>query len=273
MKELRQKWYSIAQQVQEVLLKAVQKSGMTEQSKLKYTGSTTHLEVDRSINNPENHAVKNIAYVRKIGGIPKSSSNAEEERMISRFFELSENTKNCLENLRNVVKNKGINLKEFETTWHPSGIGEKSHGLYLEQFGDAVKSDFIRAIAKAAKKLAKEKGCIEEAAIHLSFSQTRIKSFYGRENLVKATHKYLSRKKGGGAPYIVYGASGAGKTSLMAKVVAITQEVHRQRDRNIIVRFCGTSSMSASAPGRTLSFLILDFELLRITLIFSWLNC
>ncbi len=71
--------------------------------------------------------------------------------------------------------------------------------------------------------------------------------------IITATEKYLRRKKGGGAPYVVYGASGAGKTSLMAKVVDITRDVHKKNTPSIIVRFCGTSSQSSSAPGKTIS--------------------
>ena len=261
-KELRQKWFSLVENIQKPMLEAVENCAFTEDAKLKYIASTTHLEVQKGILASKNAKSRSICYERVFTKLPALSRDAEEKRIIGRYFDVDAEgnigaNKGLIKELRKDVLETGSTMTSFTASWHPQGVEEAIHGEYLEQFGRCVREDFMKCIKEATLQRRVTKNCVQEAATHLTFCVTRSNSFHGREELVRKTIQYVQRKKGGGSPFIVYGDSGAGKTSLLAKLAMVSATTLSKSNTKpvLITRFCGTSPMSSSAPDLVQSIL------------------
>lgn len=243
----------------------------SEETQLKYSASTTHLELQKGILESENPSARSICFRRKFTKVPVLSSDTEENRIIGRYFDVGADghigaNETILENIRQDVLNTGSKMISFSTPWHPNGVEESTHQEYLEQFGKCVKEEFVQHIKDATQNRKATKNCVEEAAIHMTFCASRSQSFYGREDLVKKTLTYAHRKKGGGNPLVVFGDSGAGKTSLLAKAAMASKTILSKNSAEpiLIVRFCGTSPGSSSAPDLVQSILEQMSEVLEI---------
>ena len=86
---------------------------------------------------------------------------------------------------------------------------------------------------------------MEEVTRHALFCRDHTHSFQGRADILQAIHNYVSRSDPM-MPLVIYGESGVGKTSLMAKVVMETQETNKDRNLAIMYRFCGTTPDSST---------------------------
>ena len=247
-KELRQKWFQIVEKIQKPMLQAVYRYMLKEEEKLKFMASTTHLEIQKGIIESKSPESTSLCYKREFSKVPDLSNDEDENRIIGRYFDVDSNgnvgaNKIVIENLRRDVCKAGSKTSSFITNWHPLGVEEITHAEYLDQFGKCVKDDFIKYIKDATRNKNATKSCVEEAATHLTFCASRADTFHGREYLVRKTLMYAQRKKGGGNPLIVYGDSGAGKTSLLAKLAMASQATLSRNNARpvLVIRFRGTS--------------------------------
>ena len=92
-----------------------------------------------------------------------------------------------------------------------------------------------------------------EVLQHLHFARSRCDVFHGREEYLKAVLDYVSGPSR--LPMIIYGGSGCGKTSVMAKVVesvaSWAESAAQRRGQQVkrvvtIVRFLGTTPMTSN---------------------------
>ncbi len=254
----------MVEKMQGSVLEAVCKCTFPDDKKLKYTASTTHLEVQKGILESENAECKSVSFRREFQDTSTDSQDDEERRITGRYFDVdSSGNKGAnadkLQQIRRNVLQTGCRMSTFSTHWDPRGVEEETHAEYLRHFGESVKLDFIRSIKEATKTRDSTKDFVEEAAAHMTFCAQRSETFHGREDLVEKTTAYVHRKKGGGSPLVVFGDSGAGKTSLLAKFATAAREILRRKhpdgDPVLITRFCGTSPMSSSAPDLVQSIL------------------
>jgi len=135
--------------------------------------------------------------------------------------------------------------------WKEKGIDpeDPEHKEYLEKFLETFYSLIIEMVDRAAleenqfRSSLRENPVFEEILSHLSFCQSKCETFHGRKETLKAISDYISEDSS--SPLVVYGESGCGKTSLMAK--AAERAISKQQGGfSMIIRFLGTTSDSST---------------------------
>lgn len=164
------------------------------------------------------------------------------------------------------LKDDGRNLTKFKIFWHEQdGISLKSddHKRYLNELTEHFYSHLTRMIRKASKHGQKFKsGPINEVLQHSHYAQHVSKSFHGRNRELDMIRDYvLGDALTSSRPMFVYGVSGSGKTSLLARVATLSKEwiiraktigtsrvdeIKWNQRPCILMRFCGTTPSSSS---------------------------
>ena len=149
------------------------------------------------------------------------------------------------------MKNHGTPCKEFNNDWHPTGIDETTHSDHINRFGDEVLKDLIDNINKAIANHTKLDPCTSETVL---FCDKKARGFYGRENLINRALEYFdtiqdAQRRDQNSMFVIYGVSGSGKTSLVAKLMnKVQKDIREQRKKTVLItRFCGVTPMSSSA--------------------------
>lgn len=128
-----------------------------------------------------------------------------------------------------------------------------------------VKELLTSHINEILQNLSPPNPLMEEVTRHDLFCRDHTHSFQGRAEILQAIHNYVT------APdpmtsLVIYGESGVGKTSLMAKVVMEIQEKNKDGNLAIMYRFCGTTPDSSTG---IIKFVELLFSPLVFSLLFT----
>ena len=139
--------------------------------------------------------------------------------------------------------------------WKDEGLDLElaPHQKYLSGFLDIFYKKLVSMIDAAADNEKKEKitnPMYDDILQHLLFCQTKCKGFQGREDVLKQVRDYVTGQCDGqitGAPLVLHGESGSGKTSVLAKCASLVPSHWlSKRKASTIIRFLGTSPSSAS---------------------------
>jgi WD40 repeat protein len=132
------------------------------------------------------------------------------------------------------------------------------HQEYLKALAIDFKRVMLDGIDRTANDVAemqKDEICVEVIK-HLQFANHRGNSHIGRAEVIEKVSAYLSKEETPDDPHsllTIYGASGTGKTSIMAKACIETYHMSLQRgykslyNATIVVRFVGTSAGSTTS--------------------------
>ena len=172
-----------------------------------------------------------------------------------------------LKEIRIPARVSSENIHQYAIPWCRGGVdpSNENHVSYLSSFCKQVKSDILRLINEAISKRSSFPApyCLyEEIAHHASFCISKCESFCGRSDVLNAIRELLLSKIR--KPLVVYGVSGSGKTSVMAKV---QQNACAWLGSTCVtvLRFLGTSPSSSGIRG-TLSSICQQLSLIyRIT--------
>ena len=111
---------------------------------------------------------------------------------------------------------------------------------YLKKFCDSFYEKMKILIKQSMKGIENlvSAAMVVEVIQHLEMCRNRCKIFRGRENLIEQLRRYVLRKSN--LPLVVYGVSGCGKTSVLAKASSL---IHQWFDPGtepvLILRFLG----------------------------------
>ena len=121
----------------------------------------------------------------------------------------------------------------------------------MKQLSNDVKTDLTEKISQALKNLPTLDSCAAEIVSHVAFCHKRTKTFHGRAELVEKAMKYFepTSNQQNRNVQVLFGISGAGKTSLMSKLISMAREVITDEHvvPIVVTRFCGISQFSSSA--------------------------
>ncbi len=255
---LRAQWWKIQSTMLEALTQAAENcTTLSARQKLKWRISTTDLEVRTAILEAEDPNVTHntLCYVRDILELLNLKTVPRDNKLIGRFIDLdpegtalNTEAQELQSNLRKGVKDLEVPFKEFSVPWSVNGIDEKNHEEYVTKLGQAVKDDLIKGIDRALQNMPELETWLEEITQHLNLCFTRASGFHGRADLCDKAVNYFTDSHMVQHPLIIYGNSGFGKTSLMAKVAVLAQEKFRSSKTPLLVsRFCGTSAQSSTS--------------------------
>ena len=124
------------------------------------------------------------------------------------------------------------------------------HAAYLQRFAEVALNRLLDSTDEARERLAVEPHAgMAEAIFHLKFGMQRARKFAHSQETQHVTSKlrdYLASPIAPGHAVVVHGASGSGKTYLMAE--AADREAHALSSPAdaVIVRFLGTSPASSN---------------------------
>ena len=237
-----------------VLQDAAEKINLS--SKEKYFMSATEQEVNEGIFNyiaptkhqaallDENPDVKNIDEKYVFSFIRSIVNNADYED--SQYREKnSENVENFKKNIKNVL------LKDNYLELSTDVIDDNKLDLnYLAVFKKYIISFLIHSIDNQMRDASELSALDEELSEQQFYLEQKVKLFAGRENDKKVLHHYIDTKNQ--EPLIVYGKSGLGKSSLIAKIV--TERIDKNTHR-VIFRFIGATPQASDTKSVWLSIL------------------
>lgn len=87
---------------------------------------------------------------------------------------------------------------------------------------------------------------ILEILQHIHFCREKCRTFHGRTSLLAQVQNYLTKKESSLSPFVVYGQSGSGKTSFMAKVAYECNHWLDCSSAVVVLRFIGITPTSSN---------------------------
>jgi len=237
-------WAVIEARLRKILRDAVDRLNFTEEQRVKYFASATHQEIIRGALNPPaetEHPEEHVfAYLRNIRNLPETPEAKD-------YIDLADNVrdpycKTQIETLKRVLKDESLpkeHVYEYEAEWK-NGCEINN----LEAFGARVYADLSRIIEQQLAEIEEVDEITKEVQLHEKFKNDRLEHFVGQDEAITAIKHYLGSKSNKVLSLI--GASGSGKTSIMAK--AIEDALTRKQPGGVIVyRFAGTTSGTSEA--------------------------
>ena len=202
---------------------------------------------------PQEHC---LCYIREI----ESLQNHLSDKAVSQYIDI--NPKNPTQvkaksqQLLHKLKNAKIpaylgseNIRMYSLPWVAGGITLQNteHAKYLDQLCQHVFTDLKllidRALSSRIPQCIATQELYVEVVQHAKFCANRCEAFCGQENLLSKILTCFTAEQG--MPLVVYGESGSGKTSVMAKVATILKS-QLGPSCKIVLRFLGTSPSSSS---------------------------
>jgi hypothetical protein len=255
------KWQVVEDRLRETLRKAVGETNFTEKQREKYFTSATHQEIMRGALNPPEGAIDPkehvFAYMREIRDLPE---NIEAKNYIDLSGDSRDKyAKDQLERLRTELKKKlpDKHIYEYEAEWNKECKIDD-----IEAFGKQVYSDLETIIKAQFEEMTVYEPAVKEIKLHEEFKRQRLQHFTGRDEALEAIRDYLQGNSS--KVFSIIGASGSGKTSIIAKAIEELKEntpltpLDRVEDRGdlsnkeefpgvSIFRFIGTTSNTSDA--------------------------
>jgi hypothetical protein len=236
-------WKPVETQLRESLRKAVKNLDFSSEQKIKYFASATHQEIIRGALNPENKDKRPeehvFAFSRNIKGLQKDISADGFIDLINGIFDEESNAK--LDDLKKELSKKlgDDHFKQYDSAWENGTlhIGEKE----LKQFNDDVFEKLETVISQQLALVVDKDEINHEVKLHGEFKTRLTEHFEGRENILKTIQSYLDNKSEKKVMSLI-GASGTGKSSVMAQVVKLNEN----KGATLVYRFIGTTSGSSN---------------------------
>jgi hypothetical protein len=244
-----ERWSAVETNIRTILQSTVNSSNLTEEQKSKYFLSATEAEVEEGI----------IPYIQptkyqKDELLSKDSSlqTVDSEHIFGFFRDINKSTQiedkfiqndyNEAQDFKERVKaelleNNILHVKTIQTD------KERVEETYLAEF-EAKTLKFLKSQidAQKAKETNEQFTPLQiELQAQSYFAQIKRKNFFAQESLRETIAEYISDDNQ--QPCIIYGASGRGKSSLMAKAIQEVEALHKR----VIYRFVGATPYSSSS--------------------------
>ncbi|XP_060071031.1 NACHT domain- and WD repeat-containing protein 1-like [Ylistrum balloti] len=144
------------------------------------------------------------------------------------------------------------NLYQYKVKWTKDGIDPKNaqHKDYLKAMTEKFTSEMERLIEDGIKQRTATEftnPLILECCQHVRFCQQKCENFCGRETTLAKIEAYI--KSASTKPLIIHGASGCGKTSLVAMTASLIKTWMSNTNPTVILRFIGTTPDSSNISG------------------------
>ena len=135
---------------------------------------------------------------------------------------------------------KTENIKHFNIVWmNPVNSNPNENPEYLKEFCDAFEEKIKELINRSLTKLKNISRNHQAVEIlqHLTMCQSRSQVFRGREDIMSKIQQYLIEPAN--QPLVLYGMSGSGKTSVLAKCASMIKLWFGETAPVVIIRFLG----------------------------------
>lgn len=233
-------WEPIENRLRMVLRGAALKAKLSKDALVKYTTSATHQEILAGALNPapdvvdpESHV---LAFSRTISNLPQDDSAKDYIDLIQ--DKPDQYSRDMLINLRGDLKSRlKDNFVEYDASLGDEGITFENGQTFIDRTINHLKS----VIESEQAKVVDEDEIKQEMRYHEEFAKTLTAHFTGREDSLERIRDYLDDTNNGQVLSLI-GASGSGKTSVMAKALLEA----RRRNAVLVYRFIGANAKSSN---------------------------
>ena len=232
--EQYEEWKKVEKQLRSIIQRVVGNLSLSSNELLKYYASATEQEIVAGAMNVVDAKEHVFGFFRTIQNIPVCLET-------SSFCEIDPQIAQMQSDLKmKLCQTLPGNIHQYTTNWQDEGPSMDHLGQFCEDVYTEISSVILAEVACLDEIDPLER----EISSHETFAANRIKVFIGREDILNIIAQYISSTDP--HPLIIWGDSGVGKSSLMAKAV---KQVHKTK-QVIVSRFIGTTPETST--GRAL---------------------
>jgi len=227
-------WEKVETRLRRTFLNVIEKLSLSPNKTLKYTASATEQEIVAGALKVPDAKEHVFCFFREISGLPKDETSKD-------FHDSDGESSRIQKELKKRLKEQlAGNVHEYTAQWQKTNPSLD----HLGQLCEDVYNELSKVILEEAGKLEKVDSLDAEIAAHEIFSKDRARVFIGRADILNAIEKYITGSDS--HPLVIWGASGSGKSALMAKAVEKVQK----NGQDVLYRFIGATPESSN--GRAL---------------------
>ncbi|WAR22531.1 NWD1-like protein [Mya arenaria] len=252
-KVAKQQWWEESGKMQD-WLDAAARAAFDHERARKFIMSVTETEVEEGLLTATGDAVKCALWLKRdIDDI----ENQEKNYALSRYMECLgptekvERAQRMLRELKEQRMQKVLSpdqILNYHVTWS-GGIDPDANAAH-RKYLDSMCEDFVRNMVSLVEQAVKAKNIThgalpEEILQHVRMCQAKCETFQGREEILEKIKAYVT-DTGNTKPLVLHGASGTGKTSIMAMVAKQARTWLNNNNAVVMLRFLGTTRFSSS---------------------------
>jgi len=237
MDEEARRWSEVEGRLRAILKAAVAGIDLSESRKAKYLASATEQEIEAGamkVADAEKHV---FCFFRNIEGLP-ADDTAGVFADLDGHGAADGEARLRLAALKDKLRSRlGANVHEYRAEWRQAAVSTD----HLEALAEDVWRALSEAILAEIPRLGEADVWAKEIADHEAFGRARAKSFFGREAYLQSIAASLKEDTQG--PLALFGASGSGKSALLARAI---EQARRDHPRAAIIsRFIGATPASS----------------------------
>ncbi|UJR18077.1 hypothetical protein I4U23_004977 [Adineta vaga] len=260
MKGARKQWNEINDRIRICLRQAAQKcfeqSQITSDEYDDFFISVTEKEILKGIVSSPNANQRTLCFFREIEDIYDHLT----DKKASKFIDLTSTNDgkvlidNEAESLLNRLKFIRIpnslesnQIYSYKVPWTSNGINRTDHSDYINKFNEDFYNSIQQQIDHCLQtSLVNNLNVLQREILeHAIQCKTYVKKFHSRTDILDKLENYVKNDEEH-RPCIVYGASGCGKTSVLAKTAIEAFNWWSDRSVSVILRFLGTTRTSST---------------------------
>ncbi len=230
-------WRELETRLRSILCDAVTKLDLGPEQKAKYFASATEQEIEAGamkVVDAEKHV---HGFFRTIEGLPQDKSAGDYvdlEETGSVDADAQTRLKDLKAKLKDRLKN---NVHQYAATWRNGAVSAN----HLDGLCEDVWRALSETILGQIKQMAEIDPVDREKADHEAFGRERSRLFFGRDTGRQRIAAYLNEEHK--HPLALFGASGSGKSALMAQ--SLGQAGLDHPNARIVARFLGATPFSS----------------------------
>ncbi|CAF3724767.1 unnamed protein product [Rotaria socialis] len=232
--------------------KCLERGQITESDYDEFFISVTEKEIINGILSAKDANERTLCFFRDIVDIRDHLSDSKALKYIdmssqSVIDQEADKLLNRLKTNRIPAALKPKNIFTYKVHWSSNGINREDHCEYIEQFNN----DFFLAMKEQIDRCVQSRHTIgsdslqHEVLEHAIQCKTYVTKFHGRTDVLSELEKFVKNNKEY-RPCVVYGESGCGKTSVLAKTATEVFKWWPDRSVSVILRFLGTTPVSST---------------------------
>ncbi|CAM2722650.1 unnamed protein product [Rotaria socialis] len=250
--EAKTQWKKDEKRLQEVLryasARCFENKKISENERNEFHISTTAKEIYRALQNNEHRQQRMVVFLREIEDIacvePDLKSKFTDEKFNSTEGSNVEAQK-FLAELKTYIKSKlsEDNIFTYKVHWKDESSKREYLNEFLARFYQVIKDQIDYHIKRSQSKDALYTEALEHAIRCKMFN----KNYSPREDIMQQIKNFVLSNTSG-APCILHGDSGTGKSSIMAQIPVEVPNWFRTENNtsiSVVIRFLGTTSFTS----------------------------